>query len=70
MTDKKRERADRNHERSEEAHWQVAEAGVEDEEEERLSKGARQAEEQQDDWENEGGAPRSRPEEEITEQGD
>jgi hypothetical protein len=69
MTDKKQERADRNHERSEEAHWQVAETGVEDEEEERLSKGARQAEEQ-DDWENEGGAPRSRPEEETTEQGD
>jgi hypothetical protein len=54
MTDEKQERADRDRERSEEAHWQVAEAGVE--EEERLSKGARQADEQQDDWENEGGA--------------
>jgi hypothetical protein len=52
MTDEKheQERADRNHERSEEAHWRVAEAGVEDEET------PRQADTQQDDWENEGGA--------------
>ena len=56
MTDEKHEqqRADRNHERSEEAHWQVAEAGVE--EEERLSEAARQSDKQQDDWESEGGA--------------
>ena len=56
MTDEKheQERTDRNDQRSEEAHWQVAEAGVE--EEERLSEAARQADEQQDDWENEGGA--------------
>jgi hypothetical protein len=34
MTDEKQnqERADRDHERSEEAHWQVAEAGAEEEE--------------------------------------
>lgn len=33
MADEKRdqERADRNHERSEEAHWQVAESGAEEE---------------------------------------
>jgi hypothetical protein len=56
MADEERDqqRADRNHERSEEAHWQVAEAGAE--EQERLSKADRQADEQQDDWENEGGA--------------
>jgi hypothetical protein len=53
MTDEK-QRADRNRERSEEAHWQVAEAGGE--EEERVSEAARQADRQQDDWENEGGA--------------
>ena len=47
MTDEQQERADRNHERSEEAHWLVAEAGVE--EEERLSEGASQADKQQDD---------------------
>lgn len=35
MTDQKQELADRNQERSEEAHWQVAEAGAE--EEQRLS---------------------------------
>jgi hypothetical protein len=56
MTDEKheQERADRNHERSEEAHWRVAEAGVEDEE--RLPETPRQADTRQDDWENEGGA--------------
>ena len=56
MTDKKQEeeRTDRNHERSEEAHWQVAEAGAE--EEERLLEAARQSDDQQGDWENEGGA--------------
>ena len=70
MTDKKQERANRNRERSEEAHWKVAEAGGEGEEEERLSERAHQAKEQQDDWDNEGGAPRSRPEQETTEQGD
>jgi hypothetical protein len=63
----KQERADRNHERSEEAHWQVAEAGVE--EEERLSEAAGQADKQQDDWENEGGALEREPRR-TTEQGD
>ena len=68
MTDEQQERADRNHERSEEAHWQVAEAGVE--EEERLSEGgASQADKQQDDWENEGGALNREPRK-TTEQGD
>jgi hypothetical protein len=56
-------RADRNHERSAEAHWQVAEAGAE--EEKRQPEPARQADEQEDDWENEGGAigpePRKTP---------
>lgn len=45
-------RADRNQERSDEAHWQVAEAGAE---EDRLSEPPGQSE-TQDDWENEGGA--------------
>lgn len=54
MTDEKQERADRDQERSEEAHWQVAEAGAEAEE--RLSEAARRPDAQQDDWENEGGA--------------
>lgn len=56
MTDERheQERADRNHERSEEAHWQVAEAGVEDEE--RLSEAARQADKREDDRANEGRA--------------
>jgi hypothetical protein len=69
MTDEKRDqqRAVRNHERSEEAHWQVAEAGAE--EQERLSGAARQADEQQDDWENEGGALDREPRK-TTEQGD
>jgi hypothetical protein len=51
------------------AHWQVAEAGVEEEEDERLSEDAHQANEQQDDWENEGGAPGHDPRK-TTEQGD
>jgi hypothetical protein len=69
MADEKheQERADRNHERSEEAHWQVAEAGVE--EEERLSEAAGQPDKQQDDWENEGGALEREPRR-TTEQGD
>lgn len=69
MTDEKRDqlRADRNQERSEEAHWQVAEAGVEDEE--RLSGAARRADEQQEDWEDEGGALEREPRK-TTEQGD
>jgi hypothetical protein len=54
MSDEKQERADRNQERSEEAHWQVAEAGAE--EEERLLEASRRSDEQKDDWENEGGA--------------
>jgi hypothetical protein len=53
------QRAVRDHERSEEAHWQVAEAGAE--EEERVSGAARQPDEQQDDWENEGGALDRKP---------
>jgi hypothetical protein len=61
------ERADRNHERSEEAHWQVAETGAE--EDERLSEAARQADEQQNDWENESGALDREPRK-TTEQGD
>jgi hypothetical protein len=54
MTDEKQERADRDQERSEEAHWQVAEAGAEAEE--GLTEAARKSDSQQDDWENEGGA--------------
>jgi hypothetical protein len=69
MTDEKQDqqRADRNHERSEEAHWQVAEAGAE--EQERLPEAARRADEQQNDWENEGGALGRKPRK-TTEQGD
>jgi hypothetical protein len=69
VTDEKQDqqRAVRNHERSEEAHWQVAEAGVE--EEEQLSGAARQADERQEDWENEGGALDREPRK-TTEQGD
>ena len=48
------ERADRNQERSEEAHWQVAEAGAE--EDDPPQETARPPDEQQGDWENEGGA--------------
>jgi hypothetical protein len=57
MTDEKQgqERADRDQERSEEAHWRVAEAGAE--EEERLTEAARRSDEQQDDRENEAGMP-------------
>ena len=47
----------------------MAEAGGVDEEEERLSKGAHQANEQQGDWENEGGALDQEPRK-TTEQGD
>jgi hypothetical protein len=56
MTDERQdqERADRDQERSEEAHWRVAEAGAE--EEARLSEAAGESDEQQKDWENEGGA--------------
>jgi hypothetical protein len=48
MADKKQdhERADRDYERSEEAHWQVAEAGAE--EEELLSEADRELDQQQD----------------------
>jgi hypothetical protein len=57
MTDEQqdRERAQRDQDRSEEAHWQVAEAGAE-EEEERLSETSRQSGKQQKEWEDEGGA--------------
>jgi hypothetical protein len=70
MTDEKRDqrRAVRNHERSEEAHWQVAEAGAE--EQERLSEPARQADKQQDGGENEGGGALDRKPRTTTKQGD
>lgn len=48
------ERADRDRERSEEAHWRTAEAGVE--EESRPSEDSRRPPDREDDWENEGGA--------------
>ena len=50
MADQKqgRERADRDKDRSEEAHWRVAEAGAE-KEEERLLEAASQSDEQQKD---------------------
>jgi hypothetical protein len=48
------ERADRDRERSREAHWRAAEAGAE--EEDQASGGRRQPREQENDWENEGGA--------------
>ena len=69
MTDERheQERADRNHERSEEAHWQVAEAGAE--EEDRLLEAARLSDKRQDDWENKGGALDREPRK-TTEQGD
>jgi hypothetical protein len=66
MSEKQGEqRAKRNHERSEEAHWQVAEAGAE--EAESAPEDARpQADDQEDGWENEGGAfdrePKQAPE--------
>ncbi len=65
MTDEKQdeERANRDRDRSAEAHWQVAEAAAEEEEkrlseeeEKRLSEAARQSGERQKEWENEGGA--------------
>jgi hypothetical protein len=57
MTDARQdqERAHRDHDRSEEAHWQVAEAGAE-EEEERFSETARQSAKQQKERESEGRA--------------
>ena len=55
-----RERAQRDQERSEEAHWQVAEAGAE-KEEERRSQTARRSGKQEREWENEGGALRPDP---------
>ncbi len=55
MTGETRDRADRDRERSEEAHWRVAEAAAE--EEERRSEASRQADKQQDDWETGTGAP-------------
>ena len=48
------ERVDRDRERSREAHWRAAEAGAE--EEHRTSEGRRQPRDQEDGWENEGGA--------------
>lgn len=50
------ERAERDHDRSEEARWRVAEAEAETAEE-RLSQETRQSDAQQNDWDNEGGAP-------------
>ncbi len=57
MTDEKRdqERAERDRDRSKEAHWQVAEAGAE-KEEKRRSETARESGKQHTDWEDEGGA--------------
>ena len=56
MTEKQdQERAQRDRDRSEEAHWRVAESAAE-EEEERQSESARQSSKQQKEWENEGGA--------------
>ncbi len=57
MTDERenQDRADRDRDRSEEAHWQVAEAGAE-EEEERLAETARQSRTERKEWEDEGGA--------------
>ena len=57
MTDEKQdeERARRDQDRSDEAHWQVAEAAAEEEGEE-LSETARQSGKQQKEWEDEGGA--------------
>ena len=60
MPDEKQEqeRADRDQERSEEAHWQVVEAGAE--EEERPSEAARASGNQSDDPENEESAGEQR----------
>jgi hypothetical protein len=57
MTQKKQDeqRARRNEDRSEEAHWQVAEVGAA-EEVERLQETARHAANRQEEWESEGGA--------------
>jgi hypothetical protein len=44
-----RQRAERDQDRSEEARWQVAEAGAEQDEEERLQEAANQSLEQQED---------------------
>jgi hypothetical protein len=57
MTDEKQdqERAHRDRERSEEAHWRVAEAGAE-KEEDRLAETARKSDTHHKEWENEGGA--------------
>lgn len=49
------QRTDRNHDRSEEAHWQVAEAGAEEENAHQTMPAAR-ATTPEDGWENEGGA--------------
>jgi hypothetical protein len=49
------QRADRNHDRSEEAHWQVAEAGA-GEENVHQNMPAPRATTAEDGWENEGGA--------------
>ncbi len=49
------ERVDRDRDRSEEAHWQVAEAGAE-KAEEPLKEAGRQSDNQQTEWEDEGGA--------------
>jgi hypothetical protein len=48
------ERADRDRERSREAHWRAAEAGAE-KEEDRPSEDSGRRHDQEDDWENEGG---------------
>jgi hypothetical protein len=63
MTDEKQDeqRADRDRERSEEAHWQVAEAAAEteaaaEEEKEPPPDTARQPGTHEKEWENEGGA--------------
>ena len=50
-----RDRAERDRDRSEEAHWQVAETAAEAEEDLR-SEAARDPGEQQPEWEDEGGA--------------
>jgi hypothetical protein len=56
MTDEQQdqERADRDHERSEEARWRVAEAGAE--EEERTGDGAREPDAEQADTNDDPGA--------------
>lgn len=49
-----RERVDRDRDRSREAHWRTAEAGAEEEE---PPEDPRRPHDQEEDWENEGGAP-------------